>query len=226
MDINKGLLFLDGVAATSTAKILDLGFNGDFDYKNTAWNRLFAAFPVTSSGTALTIKVFTCDSEYDASASYAVGDLVMKDGVMYRCTTAITGGEAWTAGHWSTTLTDSALASLVIPQASVRAGGAYAFPMPVGLKRYVTVVCSAVTAPSKVTVGITNDVDTDAIALGGGINWTYYKAKTLGTALKGTPIQNVAEVIASGSDAEGVAAAAVAAHAALTSADGVHGLTT
>ena len=39
-------------------------------------------------------------AEYDATADYAVGDLVTKDGVVYKCNTAITGGETWTAGHW------------------------------------------------------------------------------------------------------------------------------
>ena len=37
---------------------------------------------------------------YDASADYAVGDYVTKDGVVYKCNTAISGGETWTAGHW------------------------------------------------------------------------------------------------------------------------------
>ena len=41
--------------------------------------------------------------EYSASATYAVGDYCIKDGVLYRCTTAITTAEAWTAGHWTAT---------------------------------------------------------------------------------------------------------------------------
>ena len=39
-------------------------------------------------------------AEYDASADYSVGDYVTKDGVVYKCNTAISGGETWTAGHW------------------------------------------------------------------------------------------------------------------------------
>lgn len=40
-------------------------------------------------------------AEYDATADYAVGDYVTKDGVVYKCNTAITGGESWTVGHWT-----------------------------------------------------------------------------------------------------------------------------
>lgn len=39
-------------------------------------------------------------AEYDATADYAVGDYVTKDGVVYKCNTAISGGESWTSGHW------------------------------------------------------------------------------------------------------------------------------
>lgn len=38
---------------------------------------------------------------YSASASYAVGDYVIHNGLLYRCTTAIASGEAWTSGHWT-----------------------------------------------------------------------------------------------------------------------------
>lgn len=39
--------------------------------------------------------------EYSSSSTYAVGDYCMKDGVLYRCTTAISTAEAWTSGHWT-----------------------------------------------------------------------------------------------------------------------------
>lgn len=38
---------------------------------------------------------------YSTSGTYAVGDYVNHNGAIYRCTTAITTGEAWTAGHWA-----------------------------------------------------------------------------------------------------------------------------
>lgn len=39
-------------------------------------------------------------SEYSASDSYAVGEWVTYNSSVWECTTAITGGEAWTASHW------------------------------------------------------------------------------------------------------------------------------
>ena len=39
--------------------------------------------------------------EYNSSADYAVGDVVMYADEIYECKTAISGGEAWTAGHWN-----------------------------------------------------------------------------------------------------------------------------
>lgn len=38
---------------------------------------------------------------YSSSSTYAVGDYCIHDGGLYRCTTAITTGEAWTAAHWT-----------------------------------------------------------------------------------------------------------------------------
>ena len=38
---------------------------------------------------------------YNASSTYAVGDYVLYNNVLYRCTTAITTAEAWTAAHWT-----------------------------------------------------------------------------------------------------------------------------
>ena len=39
---------------------------------------------------------------YSASSGYAVGDLCLYQGVLYRCTTAISSsGEAWNASHWT-----------------------------------------------------------------------------------------------------------------------------
>ena len=38
---------------------------------------------------------------YDASSTYAVGEYVMYNNALYRCTTAIATAEAWTAEHWT-----------------------------------------------------------------------------------------------------------------------------
>ena len=43
-------------------------------------------------------------SAYSSSATYAVGDFCLKGGLLYKCNTAIgTGGETWTAAHWTAT---------------------------------------------------------------------------------------------------------------------------
>lgn len=39
--------------------------------------------------------------EYSSSATYAVGDYVFHSGALYRCISAITTAEAWTAAHWT-----------------------------------------------------------------------------------------------------------------------------
>ena len=39
--------------------------------------------------------------DYSTSGTYAVGDYVIYSGDLYRCTTAITTAEAWTAAHWT-----------------------------------------------------------------------------------------------------------------------------
>lgn len=38
---------------------------------------------------------------YDATATYNIGDYVIYEGALYRCTTAITTAEAWNAAHWT-----------------------------------------------------------------------------------------------------------------------------
>lgn len=48
---------------------------------------------------------------YSSSSTYAVGDYVWYDGILYKCTTAITTAESWTAGHWTTTVIADELVS-------------------------------------------------------------------------------------------------------------------
>ena len=38
---------------------------------------------------------------YSASSTYAVGEYVLHNNTLYRCTTAITTAEEWTAAHWT-----------------------------------------------------------------------------------------------------------------------------
>jgi len=59
MKIHKDLLTHDNVAPTTTGKVIDLGFNGDFDHKKSDWNMLFVQFAGKATGTALTVKAYS-----------------------------------------------------------------------------------------------------------------------------------------------------------------------
>ena len=48
--------------------------------------------------------------EFSASATYEVGEIVLHEGSSYKCVTAITTAESWTAAHW-TSATDADLAA-------------------------------------------------------------------------------------------------------------------
>ena len=49
--------------------------------------------------------------EYDADKSYTAGDYCLRDGTLYRCTTA-TEGEAWNEAHWAATTLAAELQTL------------------------------------------------------------------------------------------------------------------
>lgn len=49
-------------------------------------------------------------AEYSSAQTYTLGDYCTHDGKLYRCTTAITEAEVWTAEHWSET---SVIAELI-----------------------------------------------------------------------------------------------------------------
>lgn len=50
---------------------------------------------------------------YSASSSYAVGDLCIYNGILYKCNTAIgSGGETWNASHWTQITIDGELTAL------------------------------------------------------------------------------------------------------------------
>jgi len=48
---------------------------------------------------------------YSATHTYAVGDYCIYQGNLYRCTTAISSGEAWNSAHWSQVSAGDELAS-------------------------------------------------------------------------------------------------------------------
>lgn len=59
MKIHKSFLTHDGVAPSTDGKVIDLGFNGDFDMKQSEWNMIFVQFAGKSSGTDMTISAYT-----------------------------------------------------------------------------------------------------------------------------------------------------------------------
>ena len=50
--------------------------------------------------------------EYDSTATYAVGDAVMHDGLRYECNTAISTAEVWTAAHWTETSVEDVIGNV------------------------------------------------------------------------------------------------------------------
>ncbi len=79
MKIHKDLLTHDGVAPATAGKVIDLGFNGDFDHKKHDWNMVFVQFPATAKGTAMTLTVYTVQNSISGivSAANAIGTVVV-----------------------------------------------------------------------------------------------------------------------------------------------------
>lgn len=94
----------------------------EFTYNGTGWvmenggfadttyygiTKLTTAYNSTNAATALTplslhnFAENSIASYYSTSATYAVGDIVRYSHSLYRCNTAITTAEAWTAAHWT-----------------------------------------------------------------------------------------------------------------------------
>ena len=82
---------------------------GDIGNLNTTANtNLVAAINEVDShadtnATAISSLTANMSDAYSSSSTYAVGDYCIHDNTLYRCTTAITTAEAWTAGHWTAT---------------------------------------------------------------------------------------------------------------------------
>ena len=61
---------------------------------------------------ALLVIVTDIAPVYSSSATYALGAYCTHENTLYKCTTAITTAEAWTAGHWTAVSVGTVLASL------------------------------------------------------------------------------------------------------------------
>lgn len=76
-------------------------------WEPTWWDETSATDYTKSVNTALTTQINNIHDDtadaYSASSTYAVGDLCIAFGRLYRCTTAIATPEAWNSSHWAAT---------------------------------------------------------------------------------------------------------------------------
>lgn len=79
MKIHASFLTHDGVSPTTTGKVIDLGFNGDFDVKKTDWNTVFVQFPAKANGTQMTVTVYTIQSGISGivASGNKIGEIVI-----------------------------------------------------------------------------------------------------------------------------------------------------
>lgn len=190
MQIHKGLLTHDGVVGATAGKVLDLGFNGDFDIKNHRWNSVFVAFPANPSATAITLTVKTeAIAEFAAGTSYTKDtSLVKYKGCLWKYVGTTGTVAAWDDAKFekldladvqtafATAGNVKAIGSVAVPAANAKLGGVWGMPMPRGLGRYLTLAITGADG-TVVTTGITDAVDTD---VNPGVDWTYFKAETKG----------------------------------------------
>lgn len=59
---------------------------------------------------------------YSTSSTYAVGDMVLYNGQLYECNTAISTAEAWTAAHWTAVTVSEKLADISGEVSTVKDG--------------------------------------------------------------------------------------------------------
>ena len=99
-----GILAITGIkytesGSTKDPELVDIRTGADGTVYDTAGDA------VRGQVTALEGQIGTAGTNiaaaYDATQTYAVGDYCVKDNVLYKCTTAISTAEAWTAGHWT-----------------------------------------------------------------------------------------------------------------------------
>lgn len=55
---------------------------------------------VKFNGAGKQVDLVVAPAEYDAEATYELGDLVMYEGAIYKCKSEISTAEEWTAAHW------------------------------------------------------------------------------------------------------------------------------
>lgn len=83
-----------------TVTTLDPGDSATYTY-DPATNTATFGIPKGEPGDDGTLSSNVIATTYSSSSTYGVGDFCFYNGSLYKCTTAITAAEAWTAGHWS-----------------------------------------------------------------------------------------------------------------------------
>ena len=101
-------------------------------------------------------------AEYSASSTYKVGDVVLYNGQLYKCTTAITTAEAWTAAHWTAVTVGGELSS--VKDGLIAMSTATASDVGKALKAK-TVEDGKVTAWEFGDTGATTDIHVDGTSL-------------------------------------------------------------
>lgn len=94
--------------------VIDDAFGGDtvfFHTENNLSDRVFIRFP-SGSGVRFVSMLQNLAAYYSTSATYALNSLCVYSDKLYRCTTAITTAEAWTAEHWIEATVEDVLAAI------------------------------------------------------------------------------------------------------------------
>lgn len=100
-----------GNVVNDTYFVTDLGYNETWN--GTEWKQSGSPITVDSN---LETAGYAADAQktgnaiadqYSASSSYDIGDIVLYQGDLYKCITAIPVAEAWNDAHWSATTTSS-----------------------------------------------------------------------------------------------------------------------
>lgn len=79
----------------------DPAYHNNANYYNSQAALEKAAAQAAAETASAAYNVNLLAANYDATKTYAVGEYVIYSGGLYRCISAITTAEAWTAAHWS-----------------------------------------------------------------------------------------------------------------------------
>ena len=125
---------------------------------------------------------------FSTSATYALNSLCVYEGKLYRCTTAITTAESWTAAHWTEATVQDVLANLA-PLASPAFTGTPTAPTPTSGDNSTKVATTAFVQGAipydfnDATVTLSTTTDTDDTAAVTGILARATNTATLGSTV-------------------------------------------